>query len=228
MRKHYPRGVRLLVDYDYADRLSPKDRAYLEKFTGEFYNGEFGEKPLHIDADARKAIHKVKHYRVLDIYARGYQSNSGHNADLLGSEEATDLDVDSDPPPPSTPEYKKALARFRSLLPSDGRKNVVESPEFLAARAKIDAVARVITSRRGGDMSKNRVERLLKNRKVIFHLGCVVASHSFRGDEAESAHEMLKWLESMLLKFDDKLKATGYDVSSLPGGAPNGASKVGA
>lgn len=46
-RKKSRKHVAWMVDYDYLDKLTDEEFAWLEKFTDEYYRAEFSNDPIH-------------------------------------------------------------------------------------------------------------------------------------------------------------------------------------
>lgn len=213
-RRRYPRNVYPFVDMDYAARLSPADRAYLETFSAEYYNGEFdGASPLHSSEEQRREIGRVKHARVEDIYERANRSAGDGD---LGSTEASHPDAWATPAHLGDNAYRKALSEFRAHLPEDNRRKVNYSAGFLASRSNLDGLAGVLSSSRNNTeveeaMSKSRLERLKESRQIVWNIGHLLAKSTFKGEESGPVAQGLGWLEQMLGKFDAKLKALGYE-----------------
>lgn len=61
-----------LIDYDYLDKLSPKEKEWLAKFTEEYTNASFkkGKKHLHKNKDGKKDCYDRNNARNRDIYTR--------------------------------------------------------------------------------------------------------------------------------------------------------------
>ncbi len=220
MAKRYPRTVFELKDQDYVRRLSPKDRAYLELFNEEYYNATFSDEPLHKTAEQRRELYSVKNHRNVDIYGRC--TAAGDSA--LEATEAEPLTEHADSSYLSDPGYREALDEFRSFLPSDGRKRTPLTAKFVRSKQKIEALSGRLTSRGKGEfMAKNRVDRLLFNRQVIWNIGATLSQHSFPGHLAPAAAEMLTWVEGILLNVEKKLLAMGVELKPLgpPQSPPN-------
>ena len=60
-RRHTRKSSRDLVDFDYADRLDPKDREWLDQFSREYYQNAF--KNAHDDMHAAKSEERRACYR---------------------------------------------------------------------------------------------------------------------------------------------------------------------
>lgn len=218
--RRYPRNVFPYLDYDYVQRLSPKERAWLDTFSAEFYNGEFdtspGATPLHRDEKQRAELGLIKWHRVRDIYERSPRAEV---------QDVTADAVDYSPAPEylKTPEYREALNEFRAQIPSDRRRKPSYSAEFLASRSKVDAEAGLTTcgdvrlgSAREEQMAKNRTDRLKQTREVVFNIGVLIARSQVKGEEAFVVAQSLQWLEGQLSKIDEKLKAMGVSPPAPP------------
>ena len=82
---NHPHERREYIDYDYTKKLSPEERAWLEKFTGEYYGADFkirptyvkeGRKYIQISGDGVKPENKrdLRKCRKLDLY---YKDENG-------------------------------------------------------------------------------------------------------------------------------------------------------
>lgn len=206
------------MDYDYAHRLNAEAAEFLDKFNEEFYGASFGDDALHSDKAQRLECGRDKQSRIKDIYGRGLRTGAG------GREIAAAMDEPRDwSSPVEGPGYREALSAFRALLPQDRRENASNSPDFIAAQAKIDAVSGVITSVARGvaltKMAKSRLDRLKETRETVWNIGVLLAKSVFKGDEAMAVASAFGWLEAVLAKTDEKLKHLGVDTSTLPGGS---------
>jgi len=60
-----------LIDYDYLDKLSPQEMAWLNKFTSEYTNADFRHsKPLHSTKKRRKECYAANNSRNRCIFTR--------------------------------------------------------------------------------------------------------------------------------------------------------------
>lgn len=216
--KAYPRTVRELVDQDYLAALSPKDRAFLEKFNDEFYGASFTDEPLHASSAARRDLYNIKNARNTDIYGRGSRSGAPPDVSTEGPGGHVEKDW-STPRHVDRPEYREALNSFRSLIPADRRKKTPRTQRFLVVREQLDVAAGTLLTRldmEGEDfgppsaMAKTRMERLEAQRSVLWDLGVTVANAQFQGKFAENAVKMLSWLEAALEKTETKLISLGW------------------
>jgi len=65
-----------MIDFDYIEQLSTKDKEFLDKFSKEFYSADFrSDKPLHKGKKRRRAIYKTNNSRNQDTTA--YLGNFG-------------------------------------------------------------------------------------------------------------------------------------------------------
>lgn len=63
-------NIQELLDFDYLDKLSDKDKIYLSKFCTEFYSADFrGEKPLHKSKKKKREIYNNNNARNRDTTA---------------------------------------------------------------------------------------------------------------------------------------------------------------
>jgi hypothetical protein len=144
--KNHIRPVRALVDYDYLNKLPPKDKAWLARFTDEQYGGKFTG--LN-GKDERKALDRERNHRRQDVYAIAEgigtlrynpdSDDSDSDSDSAGVDEAPA--VTQVPAYLSSPEYKAALAKYRSYLPitERNRKQVESDYEYIRALAILRA-----------------------------------------------------------------------------------------
>lgn len=58
-RKMNIRNRQEFIDYDYVDKLTPKQKELLDKFTGEFYGAAFDDEPIHDIRRNKKASKKL-------------------------------------------------------------------------------------------------------------------------------------------------------------------------
>lgn len=68
--KFHKKSVQQYVDYDYTDKLSDKEKAWLAKFSDEFYGARFvGEESehLHTSKEQKKAVYNANNARNRDI-----------------------------------------------------------------------------------------------------------------------------------------------------------------
>jgi hypothetical protein len=57
---------------DYARTLPPEEKAWLEKFNREFYDGDFrGVDPLHASDDLRRSCYSAQNAAYRDVMSRG-------------------------------------------------------------------------------------------------------------------------------------------------------------
>lgn len=72
LKRYHNLNVQEYIDYDYVSKLSPKDKAWLDKFTEEEYRAYFNEdKPKHINKKKnRKQIYNTNNARNRCIYSR--------------------------------------------------------------------------------------------------------------------------------------------------------------
>lgn len=59
--------ARWRIDQDYLRRLSPQDRAWIERFNDEYYRAEFGEDPLHPPGEKRREIYDAQNVAARDL-----------------------------------------------------------------------------------------------------------------------------------------------------------------
>lgn len=61
--------ARWRVDQDYAEALSPDEKAWLERFNDEYYRASFkaGEEPLHPPGDLRRDIYRAQNAAARDL-----------------------------------------------------------------------------------------------------------------------------------------------------------------
>ena len=91
-------NVRDVIDFDYIDKLSEEEKAFLDKFSTEYYTADFRptktrRTPLHKGKKARRKIYKTNNDRNSDTTS--YLWNYG----ALGSyEDLTDSDLKSRSP----------------------------------------------------------------------------------------------------------------------------------
>ena len=80
-----------MVDYDYTDKLSPDEQAWLEKFTRSYYNSfETAKTSLFSDApEAQRSVWAADNARRRDIWNNSYRVGL--------SDELTDLGRDPAP-----------------------------------------------------------------------------------------------------------------------------------
>lgn len=213
----YPRTVRELVDYDYADQLSEADRAFLEQFTEEYYGASFSDDSIHDDAQ-RRELYRVKNRRNQDIYGKSLRAGPPKE-----DWEDTERDWRATPEHLNSSEYQEALAEYRSHLPTDARRTVEVTPQYLETKQKLAQVADQIQET--GYMpkpSKTKMDKLLKLRETILNIGIVVERHEFKGAEATAAVEMLKFLQTYLENVETKLKALDWVAPAVPNVKPRG------
>jgi hypothetical protein len=219
MGRRYPKTVYPLVDQDYLARLSPEERAWLDRFNGEFYNAEFGAAPLHEDEEVQRGLNAHKQRRLQDLYAYGLQVVSDPTD--LGAAEHPDGPEHWIPEPAylKTAEYRAALAEFRAQLATDGRRNPEPTPEYIAAVQKIDTWA---LNTRGGrelgatHMARNRIAKLQEHRQIYWNIGVLLSQAKFKGSEAVAIAQIFPFLEAALVKLDGKLKALGVEAPQPP------------
>ncbi len=193
-------------------RLSPKDRAYLDQFNEEFYNATFSDEPLHKTVEQRRELFTVKNHRNVDIYGRC--TASGDSA--LEAAEAVDLTQPFNDSYLKTEEYRHALKSFRALLPKDGRRSRSLTPAFVEKQRGLHQMSGATTSKGAFNyMAKNRVDRLLFTRQVVWNIGATLSSHTFPGHLAPAAAEMLTWVEGFLGSVEKKLLDLGVELKPL-------------
>jgi len=87
------RTRREFIDYDYVDKLSPEEQAFLAKFTDEYYGGAVKKgckTDLHYSSDRKK-------YR--ELRTDCYNRNNRQNQDVYGLSKTCDkLDLIDDHP----------------------------------------------------------------------------------------------------------------------------------
>lgn len=215
-RQKFPRGVATHVDQDYWDRLSEEEREWLSRFNDEFYGAYFTEGAIHQSTEQRKQAGRDKGARVHDIYARGLNASTGEAPNI-----ADIADRDWSTPDYDGPEYRKAVNELRAEIPRDQRRKVELTPRLQEKMRAVDEIAGA-SSRRGGPiglqegyrMSGNRLKKLQDTLQIINHLGITVSRHEFKGEEAEAAVGMLKWLTAFREKVAGKLKAMGHPIDA--------------
>lgn len=224
--KAYPRTVRELIDQDYGEKLSPADRAWLDRFNDEFYGAAFRPDSLHATKEQRQELYNTKNHRNEDVYGRCVRAaGSGGAGDGIG--DAGDED-DRDWGPRAlyeqTPEYKAALFAYRATLSRNNKENTRITPEFIASKQVLEGVTGVKTSTHGegaepapSRMAQSRIEKYVETRKIIMFLGKTVSEHQFTGAEAEAAVAMLTWLEAYLEKLNGKLVSLGWTEGGANG-----------
>lgn len=70
------------IDYDYVDKLSEKDKDWLNRFSGEYYSGNFKKEVGSVRGDGKylsDAIHSTDAATRKDCYDR----NNWNNADFM-------------------------------------------------------------------------------------------------------------------------------------------------
>jgi hypothetical protein len=114
----YPKHYRWRVDYDYLDRLTPDEAAWLAQFTDEEVAGDFRyEEPFTEDQEARRAVWREKKRS-----ERNFKSGFG---------EPSSLDTSADEVPPAAAYHPEAL----------GAPDLAPTPEYLSTLEYKDAVA---------------------------------------------------------------------------------------
>jgi len=71
-RRYFPKNKRWLLDCDYLDQLSEDERAWLDKFQREYYDGAIKKgdsEALHHDDELRKDCYRRNNARNRDLYA---------------------------------------------------------------------------------------------------------------------------------------------------------------
>lgn len=211
--RRFPKNVNALVDYDYVQRLNPKDRAFLERFSDEFYGASFSDAPLHRNEEQRRELGRVKSHRVEDIYELGARSTAAPEGSASSTEAPTCVESTVDT---TSAEYRAVLSAFRAKLPTDGRRKVRLTPDLVVADANLRAVTGATSSVVEGEryVATNRLEKLKATRETVWNIGVLLAKSMVRGDEAAAVANGLNWLEGFIAKLDEKLKAMG----AAPGG----------
>lgn len=75
------------TDYDYVDKLSPKEKEFLNSFTEEYYNANFKHegKRVHKKKLATRIIKTTKKEKIYDVYEKdSYDRNNKRNNDVQG------------------------------------------------------------------------------------------------------------------------------------------------
>lgn len=115
-------------------------------------------------------------------------------------------------------QYKEALNEFRATLPINLKQKTVVTPEYRAAKQKLEELTGTKTSIDGENtpMAQNRLERLKAAHEVIMNLGRTVCVHQFTGAESEAAVAMLTWLDGYRTKLEAKLVTLGWSPPATP------------
>ncbi len=207
------------MDYDYVQRLNPKDRAFLERFSDEFYGASFTDAPLHRNEEQRRELGRVKSHRVEDIYELGARSTAAPDGSASSIEAPTCVESTVDT---TSAEYRAVLSAFRAKLPTDGRRKVRLTPDLVVADANLRAVTGATSSVvEEGEryVATNRLEKLKATRETVWNIGVLLAKSMVRGDEAAAVANGLNWLEGFIAKLDEKLKAMGSPSTGGKDGA---------
>jgi hypothetical protein len=67
MAKKTRARLKWALDYDYLGKLSPEQKAWMEKFNDEYYRSEFSDEPLHNEAQ-RLSISRANNANERDIF----------------------------------------------------------------------------------------------------------------------------------------------------------------
>lgn len=223
----FPRSVSDLVDQDYLTRLSPAERAWLEKFNDEFYNGHFSDEPIHAEGE-RKALYLDKDRRNVDLFGRGLR-RGGIAAELALESGADGLGIGDGWTTArehflDSKDYREALGEFRALLPTDYRKTARVTAEFRAKRENLQRITGAFAPLGGerapvnpgayNKMATTRLGKLQETHRIVMHLGAVLVCHQFTGAECESAVAMFQWLDEYRRKVEEKITGLGGKVSA--------------
>lgn len=140
--RNHPASVRWMVDFDYLDKLTDEERAWLAEFSDCHYGADFRHDPdKEWSTEERRATYIRKNAANADLYtavaARSLVEPLEERPDL----EAREMDVSPLPRYLDTPEYKDALKAYRETL-SQGRKPAKPklTPEHSATLARLDEI----------------------------------------------------------------------------------------
>ena len=150
----HPKPIRQYVDYDYIDRLSPEEQAWLAEFTDRHYGADFrGDKKW--STKARRVRYNAKNSANRDLYSikdvsgllvrpdsvpvpRGTEREDGNG--WLENIAAKEQDlVTPTQRYLNSPEYKAALAEFREAVPAHRGKKA-NHKKLARARYKLEKV----------------------------------------------------------------------------------------
>jgi hypothetical protein len=83
------------IDYDYIDKLSEKEKALLDKFTGEFYGAAFDDNPIHDIRRNKKAARKLSKKQIRDknkaLYKSCTDANNARNRCTYSIKKSVDM-----------------------------------------------------------------------------------------------------------------------------------------
>lgn len=96
------------LDIDYAHKLDPKTRAWLANALDMIHGADFRRRGATQDKDFRRAMYREKNAANRDLWGKRIRDDAAPEA-------LPTMDPDRVPGYLSSPRYKKALARFRSL-----------------------------------------------------------------------------------------------------------------
>lgn len=156
--RNFPRDRRWAIDQDYADKLTPDEKAWLAEFNDRYYGGDFRDSDPDVwDPPARSVVNRDKHASAADALTLAGLEGGAGVVPL-----APDGDPDSTPRDGSAtgdngnpsqsvrdwtrtpeyqddPDYKAARAEYRQQLRQGRRdREPVASPTLERARRKLN------------------------------------------------------------------------------------------
>lgn len=145
--KTFPLSVREFVEIDYISKLGPEEREWLARFNDRYHGADFRRDDGETPDEQRREAYNRKNKANNDVYAVSratglavstVRDHDGGDRDILGVIAADVLDTTEPPPYLASPEYRKALARVRALLPKNPRNKVRNTPELRSAYAALE------------------------------------------------------------------------------------------
>jgi hypothetical protein len=133
---NHPRSTRWAVDFDYLDQLSPKEQAWLGKFTDAHYKADpKAMKGRGWSKTKRREAYARKNSANRDLYARDGNPTELHDVE---PEPGADPPNWTDTPEYlNSEEYKAALAEHRSTLSPYESRNPSDSQEFRQSKRRL-------------------------------------------------------------------------------------------
>jgi hypothetical protein len=145
----YPKHYRWRVDYDYLDRLTPDEAAWLAQFTDEEVAGDFRyEEPFTEDQDDRRAVWREKKRSERNFRSNGepsslnrFEQASGPQPEISTLEKASAYHPDSPSAPDLAPtpeylgtlEYKDAVAALRDAIDNGQKRRARGLQRYIAS-----------------------------------------------------------------------------------------------